>query len=109
MPICRLKNGRTHDRVLPVFYNDNYLSLLPGESKTILIEADSKNLGADKPQVTLDGWNVTVADKGFCRRRRGECGSTNKDAFVGPKSVDSGQNLITWLPHVGNTSPAGDG
>ena len=46
--------------MLPVFYSDNYVSLLPGESKTITIEAPASALGADQPLVVVDGWNVTV-------------------------------------------------
>ena len=56
----QLRNQRTSERVLPVFYSDNYVSLLPGESKTITIEAPASALGADQPLVVVDGWNVTV-------------------------------------------------
>lgn len=54
----QLRNERTNQRVLPVFYSDNYVSLLPGEQATITIEAAAKDLGADRPVVALDGWNV---------------------------------------------------
>jgi hypothetical protein len=49
------------ERVLPVYYSDNYVSLVPNESKTITIEAaqqDSMDKGAT---VVVDGWNVSVA------------------------------------------------
>jgi mannosylglycoprotein endo-beta-mannosidase len=51
------KNGR---RVLPVFYSDNYISLVPGESTTVSIEATTTDLQADQPLVELDGYNVDV-------------------------------------------------
>ncbi|MFZ1051802.1 MAG: glycoside hydrolase family 2 protein, partial [Candidatus Sulfotelmatobacter sp.] len=51
------KSGR---RVLPVFYSDNYISLVPGESSTITIEAATKDLQGDLPLVELDGYNVDV-------------------------------------------------
>jgi len=51
------KSGR---RVLPVFYSDNYISLVPGESSTITIEAATKDLQGDRPLVELDGYNVDV-------------------------------------------------
>jgi len=59
----RRKSG---ERVLPVFYSDNYVSLVPGESKTIAIEAAASDFqGPDgkeeDPLIVLDGWNVTVA------------------------------------------------
>jgi beta-mannosidase len=46
--------------VLPVWYSDNYVSLLPGERRTITIEAAAADLGADHPLVMVDGWNVTT-------------------------------------------------
>jgi beta-mannosidase len=51
------KSGR---RVLPVFYSDNYISLVPGESTTVSIEAATKDLQGDLPLVELDGYNVDV-------------------------------------------------
>jgi beta-mannosidase len=51
------KSGR---RVLPVFYSDNYISLVPGESSTVSIEAATKDLQGDLPLVELDGYNVDV-------------------------------------------------
>lgn len=47
-------------RVLPVFYSDNYLSLVPGESRTVVMEAATKNFGGDKAAVLVDGYNVDV-------------------------------------------------
>ncbi|WP_263374852.1 glycosyl hydrolase 2 galactose-binding domain-containing protein [Granulicella aggregans] len=46
--------------VLPAFYSDNYISLLPGEERTVTIDLPR----ADKKQairVKLRGWNVTPA------------------------------------------------
>ena len=51
------KSGR---RVLPVFYSDNYISLVPGESSSVSIEAATKDLQGDLPLVELDGYNVDV-------------------------------------------------
>ena len=51
------KSGR---RVLPAFYSDNYISLVPGESSTVSIEAATKDLQGDLPLVELDGFNVDV-------------------------------------------------
>jgi len=51
------KSGR---RVLPVFYSDNYISLLPGESSTVSIEAATKDLQGDAPLIEVDGYNVDV-------------------------------------------------
>ncbi len=53
----RRKSG---ERVLPVYYSDNYLSLTPGESRTVTIEAATKDLNGEDAQVAVDGWNVDV-------------------------------------------------
>jgi beta-galactosidase/beta-glucuronidase len=51
-----LVNGKGA-RILPVFYSDNYVSLLPGESKVVEIRYPAETRGM--PHFTLDGWNVT--------------------------------------------------
>ncbi|MGI4749772.1 MAG: glycosyl hydrolase 2 galactose-binding domain-containing protein [Janthinobacterium lividum] len=52
------KNSR--ERVLPVFYSDNYISLVPGESRTITVEAALADLKGEQPMLLMDGWNVDV-------------------------------------------------
>jgi len=42
--------------LLPVFYSDNYVSILPGEQKTITI--DYTPVTGNTPLVELRGWNV---------------------------------------------------
>ncbi|HWX20786.1 MAG TPA: malectin domain-containing carbohydrate-binding protein [Candidatus Binatia bacterium] len=60
MAHLQLRKARSGRRVLPVFYSDNYLSLLPGETRTISIEAGSADLDGDAPLLAVDGYNVTV-------------------------------------------------
>ena len=60
MSHLQLRKARSGQRVLPVFYSDNYLSLLPGERKTITVEAAASDLDGDAPLLAVDGWNVTV-------------------------------------------------
>jgi hypothetical protein len=54
----RRKSG---ERVLPVFYDNNYVSLVPGESRVIHVDADLKDLQGEDALIVLDGWNDTVA------------------------------------------------
>ncbi len=54
-PTLRTPDGQ---RVLPAFASDGYLSLVPGESRTVEIEAPTAK-GA--LQVGLEGWNVERA------------------------------------------------
>ncbi len=50
------------ERVLPAFYSDNYVSLLPGEHRTIAIGTMGSTKPAGTPAaVQLRGWNVTPA------------------------------------------------
>jgi hypothetical protein len=46
----------TKQRILPVFYSDNYVSVLPGESKTITLDYTPQK--GVTPQVSVRGWNV---------------------------------------------------
>lgn len=51
-----LIDSKTKERILPAFYDDNYLSVLPGETVKVIIEyIAQKNV---KPAVEIYGWNV---------------------------------------------------
>lgn len=52
-----LINTQTKQRILPAFFSDNYISILPGESKTIMVEYNSKDAGTEKG-IEVYGWNV---------------------------------------------------
>ena len=80
----QLRKQRSGDRVLPVYYSDNFISLLPGESKTVTVEAAVSGLGGQVPEVAVNGWNVTTAARSF-PDGGGAAVAPNKDAFVGPK------------------------
>ncbi len=51
-----LIDATTKQRVLPTFFSDNYVSVLPGESKTITI--DYKPSANGNLAVEVEGWNV---------------------------------------------------
>jgi Exo-beta-D-glucosaminidase Ig-fold domain/Glycosyl hydrolases family 2, sugar binding domain/Glycosyl hydrolases family 2/Glycosyl hydrolases family 2, TIM barrel domain len=60
MAHLQLRNKLTGERILPVFPSDNYISLVPDETRVVTLSAASDSLSADA-QVVVDGWNVTVA------------------------------------------------
>jgi len=60
MTHLQLHQGQSGKRVLPVFYSDNYITLVPGESRTVTIEAATKDLAGESPQILVDGFNVDV-------------------------------------------------
>jgi hypothetical protein len=57
----QLRRKRDGARVLPVYYSENYVSLVPNETRTITIEAATADLRADAALVLVDGWNVGIA------------------------------------------------
>ena len=50
----------TGKRILPAYFSDNYVSLLPGETKTLEIETPVSAV-RERVAVTLRGWNVKAA------------------------------------------------
>jgi len=54
------------NRVLPAYYSDNYVTLLPGESRKV--EASCPAPGKQCAAVALRGWNVTPAKYALRRR-----------------------------------------
>jgi Exo-beta-D-glucosaminidase Ig-fold domain/Glycosyl hydrolases family 2/Glycosyl hydrolases family 2, sugar binding domain/Glycosyl hydrolases family 2, TIM barrel domain len=61
MAHVQLRRKRSGERVLPVYYSDNYVSLVPNEGRTITIEAATADLKGEAALVLVDGWNVGVA------------------------------------------------
>ncbi|WPU92978.1 discoidin domain-containing protein [Mucilaginibacter sabulilitoris] len=46
-----------NEQILPAIMNDNYFSLLEGETKTVKIEFDANLLGSDKIKLIVDPYN----------------------------------------------------
>ncbi len=46
--------------VRPSFYTDNFINLLPGESASVTIETDKKNLPAGEYQLVVKGFNLEM-------------------------------------------------
>jgi Exo-beta-D-glucosaminidase Ig-fold domain/Glycosyl hydrolases family 2/Glycosyl hydrolases family 2, sugar binding domain/Glycosyl hydrolases family 2, TIM barrel domain len=61
MTHVQLRRKGSGERVLPVYYSDNYVSLVPNETRTITIEAATADLKGKTALVLVDGWNVGVA------------------------------------------------
>jgi exo-1,4-beta-D-glucosaminidase len=55
---------RTGKAVVPVFWDDNYVSVLPGQSKTVRASFATADLNGGKPVFTYRGWNVTAEKQG---------------------------------------------
>jgi len=53
--------GRGGQEALPVLWEDNYVSLLPGETRVITASYAARDLGGGTPQLVVSGWNVRRA------------------------------------------------
>ncbi len=53
-----LAGKKSGQSILPVFWSDNYVSLLPDEQKTITVKFYGKDLGDDTPVISINGVNL---------------------------------------------------
>jgi len=83
MAHVQLRRQRSGERVLPAYYTANYVSLVPGESRVIEVEADAAALGGDTPLLAVDGWNTTVDARAF-PQNGGAAVGPNTEAMVDP-------------------------
>lgn len=54
----RTVSSATGEDVLPTFYGDNYISLMPGDTKMLTVEFNPKYLQGGAPVFHLSGWNI---------------------------------------------------
>jgi exo-1,4-beta-D-glucosaminidase len=54
----KVNKGARGDEVLPVQWDDNYVSLLPGEKRELTATFRARDLGAARPTVEVSGLNV---------------------------------------------------
>ena len=54
----KVDKGLKGEEILPVVWEDNYISLLPGEKREVTATYRVSELGAAKPSVEISGWNV---------------------------------------------------
>jgi exo-1,4-beta-D-glucosaminidase len=53
-----LTKGKGGAEILPVLWDDNYFSLLPGESREITARFAAADAGPAKPALEVGGWNI---------------------------------------------------
>jgi exo-1,4-beta-D-glucosaminidase len=54
----KLDKGPGGEEILPVLWEDNYISLLPGESREITARYAHRDAGTHEPSLEIKGWNV---------------------------------------------------
>jgi hypothetical protein len=82
MTHIQLRRKNSNDRVLPVYYSENYISLLPAESRMISVEAAAEDLKGQEPLIALDGWNVTTKNQSFTDSNGPSSIELNADAQI---------------------------
>jgi hypothetical protein len=56
----REKSG---DRILPAIYSDNYVALMPGETRVIRTELENPDTRGERPAIVIDGFNLQDTGK----------------------------------------------
>jgi Exo-beta-D-glucosaminidase Ig-fold domain len=58
--MVRLKvvRDKSADRILPVIYSDNYITLLPGEQRTLTTELNHTDTRGERPRMVIGGFNI---------------------------------------------------
>jgi exo-1,4-beta-D-glucosaminidase len=54
----KVNRGTGGPEVLPIVWQDNYISLLPGEKREISATYEPAALGGAQPVVEVRGWNL---------------------------------------------------
>jgi exo-1,4-beta-D-glucosaminidase len=55
LDFMKKKSGQS---VVPIFWDDNYITLLPGEERVIRGYCFTRNLDGEEPEVKISGWNI---------------------------------------------------
>ena len=53
-----LLDGDSGDRILPTLYEDNYLWLLPGETRTLTVSFPDSAIPLGEPELHVEGYNT---------------------------------------------------
>jgi exo-1,4-beta-D-glucosaminidase len=53
-----IAKGKGGDDVAPIFWSDNYVSILPKEKRELTATFDAKELDGKIPVLEVDGWNI---------------------------------------------------
>jgi hypothetical protein len=49
---------KSRERLLPVIYSDNFVTLMPGEKRIINMELQDADTHGEKPDIEVEGWNT---------------------------------------------------
>jgi len=104
----KLVKPKTGEQVLPVFMNDGYFSLVPGETKHLTIRFDPADAGPLPPALVVECWNNARAsfpaakrdqpngDKANLALFRPAAASSDEDSSGGPEAAVDDDPLTRW-------------
>jgi hypothetical protein len=59
LKVVRAASG---DRILPALYSDNYVSLMPGERRTVTTDVTRADARGERPRMAVEGFNLAEAN-----------------------------------------------
>lgn len=54
----KAKGKTSKELILPIFWSENYISLLPGEERTLSVKMNKTDLKGDQPEIEVNGFNT---------------------------------------------------
>ena len=58
----RLADKKDGLDVVPVFWDDNYFSMLPGEDRIVSVTYDASELHGSHPEIQISGFNIVAGE-----------------------------------------------
>jgi hypothetical protein len=55
--------AKSGDPILPAIFDDNYIALMPGESRTLHITVENADTRGEKPRLVMKGFNLANGEK----------------------------------------------
>lgn len=104
----KLVNPKTGEQVLPVFMNDGYFSLVPGETKHLTIQFDPADAGPRSPALVVECWNNAHGSFPTAKQDKSKgssadlalfrpaAASSDDDSSGGPAAAADGDPLTRW-------------
>ena len=59
----RVLKGKGGAELIPTFWTDNFLELMPGETREVTATYSHKDLGPSQPVISVEGWNLTPIEQ----------------------------------------------
>jgi exo-1,4-beta-D-glucosaminidase len=58
----RVLKGKGGPELIPTFWTDNFIELMPGETRDVAAKYSRQDLGSSPPVIAVEGWNVAPTE-----------------------------------------------